>query len=117
MPPSELIARTNAQRLRLVAKGASFAWLTYAALSSTPALDVATTAVQTCLSFVGPTPQLRTFDFHGGVGTARFTFGRMEMRGLVQRPLPLERGADQVRLRLNICRQAERLTRRTLDLP
>ena len=117
LPPAELIARTNAQRLRLVAKGVSFAWLTYTALACTPALDVATTAVQTTLSFVGPTPQLRTFDFHEGVGTARFTFGRMEMRGLVQRPLPLERGADQVRLRLNICRQAERLIRRTLDIP
>ena len=41
----------------------------------------------------------------------------MEMRGLVQRPLPLEQGADQVRLRLDICRQAERLIRRTLDIP
>ena len=116
-PPSELVARTNAQRLRLVAKGVGFAWLSYTALASTPALDVATMAVQTSLSFVGPTPQLRTFDFHDGVGTARFTFGRMEMRGLVQRPLPVERGADQIRLRLNICRQAERLLRRTLDIP
>ena len=116
-PPPQLIARTNAQRLRLVASGVGFAWLTYAALVGTPALDIATTAVQTSLSFVGPTPQLRTFDFHDGVGTARFTLGRMEMRGLVQRPLPVERGADQIRLRLNICRQAERLIRRTLDIP
>ena len=36
------------------------------------------------------------------------------MRGLVQRPLPLEWGADQVRLRLNICRQAERLSNKSV---
>ena len=85
-PPPNAIVRTPKQRKARQAAGASFLFLTVAALAGTPAYRVAAPALARVNSFVRPALDLQEASLAGGVlaNAARFHFGGRETFSLVR---------------------------------
>ena len=86
VPPAGAVVRTPMQRRKRLAAGASFLFMTMAALSGTPAYQVAAPALARINTFVRPAMGLREATLAGAVlsDAVRFQFGGREVASLVR---------------------------------
>ena len=85
VPPSQMVARSPRQRRSLLTAGATFVFMTVAALAGTPAYHIAAPALARINSFVRPAADLKEAMLAGAVvsDALRFHFGGREVAGRV----------------------------------
>ena len=87
-PPEADVCRTRAQRLRLLAAGATFIWCTLSALADTAAYDSAARSLLATQAFVKPLDQLADAARLTGVGDPiQFVTGVTRATSIIQRPI------------------------------
>ena len=116
LPRTAAIATTHSQRRKLLAAGASVAWLSYAALSGLGVSELVGATLVKVMSFVRPENALSTMDRSFCVGEALFKFGEFEMAGVAIRPPTGGISRDFARTRVEICGVATRAIRRAMVL-
>ena len=86
-PPRRNICSTTANRLLLLAAGATFVWCTLASLRGTPMADAAARSLLACAAYVKPGHQLVDFPPSGFEAPLRFRCGAAPAVSVLARPL------------------------------